>query len=49
VLIVAYVIDAPVRTWRRGDPRRALLVGSSVVVFMALGGIHAPLVDAGRF
>jgi small conductance mechanosensitive channel len=47
VLIVAYVIDAAVRTWRRGDPRRALLVGGSVAVFIVLGGIHAPLVDAG--
>jgi two-component system sensor kinase FixL len=47
VLIVAYVIDAAVRTWRSGDPRRALLVGGSVAVFIVLGGIHAPLVDAG--
>jgi two-component system sensor kinase FixL len=47
VLIVVYVIDAAVRTWRRGDPRRALLVGGSVSVFIVLGGIHAPLVDAG--
>ena len=47
VLIVVYVIDAAVRTWRGGDPRRALLVGGSVAVFILLGGIHAPLVDAG--
>lgn len=47
VLIVAYVIDAAARTWRGGDRRRALLVGGSVAVFIVLGGIHAPLVDAG--
>ncbi len=47
VLIVVYVIDAAARTWRAGDRRRAILVGGSVATFMVLGGIHAPLVDAG--
>jgi PAS domain S-box-containing protein len=47
VLIVIYVIDAAVKTWRRGDRRRAILVGGSVATFILLGGIHAPMVDAG--
>ena len=47
VLIVIYVVDAAVRTWRAGDRRRAVLVGGSVATFIVLGGIHAPLVDAG--
>lgn len=47
VLIVVYVIHAAVKTWREGERRRAVLVGGSVAVFIALGGIHAPLVDAG--
>jgi len=47
VLIIIFVIDAAARTWREGDRRRAILVGGSVATFMVLGGIHAPLVDAG--
>ena len=47
VLIVVYVVDAAVRAWRAGDRRRAGLVGGSVATFILLGGIHAPLVDAG--
>jgi len=47
VLIVAYVLDAAVRSWRAGDRRRAALVGGSVATFIVIGGIHAPLVDAG--
>ncbi len=47
VLIVVYVIDAAARAWRGGDRRRAVLVGGSVATFMVLGGIQAPLVDAG--
>ncbi len=47
VLIVIYVVDAAARVWRGGDRRRAVLVGGSVATFIVLGGIHAPLVDAG--
>jgi PAS domain S-box-containing protein len=47
VLIVIYVLDAAIRSWRAGDRRRAVLVGGSVATFIVLGGIHAPLVDAG--
>ncbi len=47
VLIVIYVIDASVRAWRKGDRRRAVLVGGSVATFMLIGGVHTPLVDAG--
>ena len=47
LLLVVYVLDAAVRSWRGGDRRRAVLVGGSVATFILLGGIHAPLVDAG--
>ena len=47
LLIVIYVIDAAVRSWRGGDRRRAVLVGGSVATFILLGGIHSPLVDVG--
>ena len=47
VLIVFYVVDAAIRTWRNGDARKAILVGGGVAVFIVLGGVHAPLVDSG--
>jgi len=47
LLIVVYVIDAAVRAWRRGNRSRAVLVGGSIGTFILMGGIHAPLVDAG--
>ena len=47
VLIVVYVLDAAIRSGRAGDRHRAFLVGGSVATFIVLGGIHAPLVDAG--
>jgi two-component system sensor kinase FixL len=47
VLIVVYVLDAAIRSWRAGDRHRAALVGGSVATFIVLGGVHAPLVDAG--
>ena len=47
VLIVLYVLDAAVRSWRAGDQRRAVLVGGGVAIFILLGGIHTPLVDFG--
>lgn len=47
LLIVAYVAEGAARAWRAGARRRALLVGGSIVSFMLLGGIQAPLVDAG--
>lgn len=47
LLIVFYVIDASLRAWRKGDRRRALVVGGAIVFFILAAGIHTPLVDAG--
>lgn len=47
VLILVYLVDASLRQWRRGDRRCALVIGGSTVFFMALAGVHTPLVDAG--
>ena len=47
LLIVIYVLDAAAGAWRRGERRRAALVGGSVATFMVLGGLQAPLIDAG--
>jgi two-component system, LuxR family, sensor kinase FixL len=35
--LVIFVMDAAVTVWRRGERRRALIVGSSIVVFLLAG------------
>jgi PAS domain S-box-containing protein len=47
LLILFFLIYSSVRAWRKGRKRRAMVVGGGSVVFILLGGIHAPLVDAG--
>lgn len=47
LLILFFLIYSSVRAWRKGSKRRAMVVGGGSVVFILLGGIHAPLVDAG--
>lgn len=47
VLMLLYVLDASVAVWKRGETRRAIVVGGSVVFFYISGGIHSALVDAG--
>lgn len=47
VLILIYVLDASVRSWRQGDRDRGLVVGGSIMLFIIAAGIHTPLVDAG--
>ena len=37
LLILVFVADASVTAWRRGDRRKALMVGGSVVFFLAAG------------
>lgn len=46
-LILLYLIDASIGAWRRGNHHRAILVGGGTVFFVVIGGVHAPLVDAG--
>jgi PAS domain S-box-containing protein len=47
ILIVIFVADASVRLWRRGERRRAGIVGGSIMIFTIAAGIHTPLVDEG--
>jgi len=47
LLILVYVADASIRLARNGELRKAVTVGGAIVLFILLGGIHAPLVDAG--
>lgn len=43
LLILAYVIDAAVTVWRRGERRRALLTGGSFAFFVSLGTLQSSL------
>jgi signal transduction histidine kinase len=47
LLILAYVGDATFRSWRHNNQREALIIGSGILLFIILAGIHTPLVDAG--
>jgi len=47
VLMIIYFTDASLRLWRRGEQRRSLVIGGSIIFFMIAAGIHSPLVDAG--
>src|ERR1044071_3574692 len=43
LLLLIFAVDAAIAVWRRGDRRRALLVGGSMI-FGAILGWHVPLV-----
>ncbi len=47
VLFFIYVVDASVRLWKRGNKRRAGIVGGMITFFILSAGVHAPLVDTG--
>lgn len=47
IIFVIYVIDATVRLARKGYKLRAYLVGFSMVFFILVAGIQAPLIDYG--
>lgn len=49
VLLIIYVIDAMIRLIRMGDKRRAYVQGLSIVFFMLVAGLMAPLIDHGVF
>ncbi len=46
-VIMAFVVDASVTLWRRGDRRRAVRVGGTITFFLLFAGVWAALVDAG--
>ena len=48
VSLAIFVGDASVTAWRRGDRRKALMVGGSVVFFLLVGGTESALVFWGR-
>jgi two-component system sensor kinase FixL len=48
VLLVIFVVDASVTAWRRGDRRKALMVGGSIEFFLLAGLAEAVLVFWGN-
>jgi PAS domain S-box-containing protein len=46
LLIAGFILDASLLLWRRGEQHRATLIGS-MLLFIIIGGVHAPLVDMG--
>ena len=43
LLVLLFTIDVSITVWRRGEKKRALLVGVSMVFFILAGTIHAVL------
>ena len=48
VSLAIFVGDASVTAWRRGERRKALMVGGSVVLFLLVGGTESALVFWGK-
>ena len=44
LLILIFVADASVTAWRRGERRKALMIGGSIEFFLLLGTVQAALV-----
>ena len=44
LLLIALCVDATISVWRRGEHRRALLLGGSTIVFVSVGTAQAILV-----
>ena len=47
LLALAFVADASIRLGQRGRPRRALVVGGTVILFYVVAGVQAFLTDLG--
>ena len=45
--LLVFVVDASGRLWRRGDRRRAAVIGGSATAVILAAGVHSALVDAG--
>jgi hypothetical protein len=48
VLLIIFVADASVTVWRRGDQRKALIVGGSIIFFVAAALVNAIVVFWGN-
>ncbi len=47
LLLALFLVDAAVTVWRRGDRRRAAVVGGSMILFVVFAAGHTALVHAG--
>ena len=47
ILLLVYIVDSSFNVYRKGDHKKAIRVGGSIVLFFIIAGIHTPLVDAG--
>jgi PAS domain S-box-containing protein len=45
LLIIIYIADASIRSFRNGEQRKATNVGGAILFFIVVAGIHSPLVD----
>ena len=48
VLMLAFFVDAAVTMWRRGDMRRSVILGGSLIVYSIVGVVHPALIHSGR-
>ena len=46
--LVIFVVDAAITVWRRGDRRMAVIVGGSIVFFLAAGTVQTALIVWGH-
>ena len=46
-VLVAFMLDASISVWRRGEHRRALVVGGGVILFLSFARGQAVMVEAG--
>jgi signal transduction histidine kinase len=44
LLLVVFAVDAAITAWRRGDRRRALVVGGGIILFVTAGLVQSVLV-----
>jgi len=47
LMLLAFVVDASVRLWRRGGRRRAAIIGGSVAFWVLAAGAHSALIETG--
>ena len=47
MMVIAFVLDASVKLWRKGEGKRAVIVGGSIVFFFLMSRGHAVLVEKG--
>lgn len=47
LLLLAFVVDASITLWRRGDRHRAGRLGGTITFAYLAGGVHSALVDVG--